>query len=257
MQKTIVALSLVIALGCAVVAEAEEFPLRAKYPQVTTISTAELIAQYDDVLVVDVRSSVEYEICKINSATNILITKASFIDELTKLRAPEGEKPLVFYCNGHTCSKSYKAWVAAEKAGFGNILCYDSGIFEWITTAADKATLLNETPADQKKVVPKATFQAHCLEKEQFLEACAGGDQLIFDIREPLQRKEYEGIPEARNVPFTNFVKLLKEGRLEGESLLIYDSVGKQVKWLQYRLIQHGIKEYNFLSGGARALISE
>jgi rhodanese-related sulfurtransferase len=170
-------------------AASDDFPLRAKYKDVQTISTEELIAKYDQVQIVDVRASVEYEVCKINTAVDLQVTKASFVTELEKIRAKDGDKTLVFYCNGHTCSKSYKAWVAADEAGFSNILAYDGGIFYWIEALPAKATLLGETPADPAKIIAKADFKAKSLTGPDFVAKAEAGGVEVFDIRELLQRR--------------------------------------------------------------------
>ena len=49
------------------------------------------------------------------------------------------------------------------------------------------------------------------------------------------------------------FVHALKENRIRKNKLLIFDTSGKQVKWLKYYLDQHGVKDYWLLKGGVLA----
>ena len=43
---------------------AEDFPLRAKYPNVKYITTEQLAAQYGKTIIIDVRSKFEFEVAK-------------------------------------------------------------------------------------------------------------------------------------------------------------------------------------------------
>ena len=43
--------------------------------------------------------------------------------------------------------------------------------------------------------------------------------------------------------------------RFQTQTLLIFDQVGKQVRWLMYHLEVAGIKDYYFLSKGANGVI--
>ena len=39
------------------------------------------------------------------------------------------------------------------------------------------------------------------------------------------------------------------------ETLLLFDQVGKQIKWLQYYLEEYGYTNYMFLDGGATKVL--
>lgn len=43
----------------------------------------------------------------------------------------------------------------------------------------------------------------------------------------------------------------MAEAKKARKTLLVYDKVGKQVRWFQYYLEQQGLKDYYFLAGGA------
>ena len=47
-------------------------------------------------------------------------------------------------------------------------------------------------------------------------------------------------------------LKYFERARKRGKTLLIYDEVGKQVRWLQYTLERYGIEQYYFMQGGAK-----
>ena len=43
----------------------------------------------------------------------------------------------------------------------------------------------------------------------------------------------------------------VKEAKASGKTLLVYDKVGKQVRWFQYFLEREGVKNYYFMKGGS------
>ena len=96
----LVGLIVVLTLWLVSLAQAKEFPLRAKFPKATPISTQELLAKFDQAIIIDVRSKVEYDIFHIKGAHHIPIGSLTEAD-LLRLRAKDDTShPLVFYCNG-------------------------------------------------------------------------------------------------------------------------------------------------------------
>ena len=85
-----------------------EFPGRPLYPEVSVIVLDELFRRLDEVIVVDVRSAYEYETLRVKGAINIPLSSKTFVSRMRKLRMSD-TRPIVVYCNGKTCMKSYKA----------------------------------------------------------------------------------------------------------------------------------------------------
>lgn len=235
-----------------------DFPLRAKYPAVKTISTADLKAGYDDTIIVDVRSSIEFEVIHINKAVSAQVSKGNFLTELEKIRAKGGITPIAFYCNGHTCAKSYKATIKAMDAGFSNVFVYDAGIYDWVKANPELGTLMGATPVPVEKLISKAALKAKKVDYPLFKGLAAKGG-LVVDIREPFQRAKNPDLPQnkmlalsgVRNIPMDRLVPLLKQKKFTNKKLLIVDAVGKQVRWLQYHLEGNGYSNYVFLDKGA------
>jgi rhodanese-related sulfurtransferase len=90
--------------------------------------------------VVDTRVAAEYAEGHIAGATNVPYREKSAKDPgfdasqddfaVAKL-PPDKAAPLVLYCNGPECWKSYKAATAAMKAGYTHILWYRGGFPDW------------------------------------------------------------------------------------------------------------------------------
>jgi rhodanese-related sulfurtransferase len=247
-------LLLAVAALAALRAAEAEFPLRAKFPQVDPIATTELAAAKP--VLVDSRSNLEYGILHIVDAV-LLPVDIMTADDLAKLRAKDdASRPLVFYCNGHTCRKSYEAVVKAAAWGFANVKCYDAGVFAWAEAHPERTRHFGEVlPADQLKasLISKEDFQARCLPPAAFIAAAAQPGVLVIDGRDA---KDVEAFPirlaGIENFPFDQLGPMLeaKSRKFAKRKLLILDNIGQQVKWLQYLLRRHGYGDYAFLAKG-------
>lgn len=238
---------------------ADEFPLRKDFPELKPISTEQLAEKYSagEVIVVDVRSQFEYETIHVKDAKNVPLAKRSFAKDLEAVRGKDDVTALVFYCNGITCAKSYRGAKKAQEAGFKNCFVYDAGIFTWTKTHPEWSSLLNQTPADPGKLISKSALKAKTLSFEEFKAKTSSAKSVVIDIRDPLQRKVRLDLAKERNIPLDRFENLLKRGDMKEKDLLIYDAVGKQVRWLMYHLEQNGYTNYAFLSGGVRKAIGD
>jgi len=249
-QRAVLAIAALLTLAMPLVAAEEGYPLRKKYPTLPYITTADLKAQYDKAYIVDVRSKIEFNVIHINKAVHLPMAVATFASDLEKSRQKSVSSPLVFYCNGHTCEKSYEAAEVATKAGFKGVEVYDAGIFEWTKANPDKATLLGKTPAAKEKLIPKSTFAKKCISYEEFKKKAADQNSVVVDIREPVQRDVVPQIKGLRNIPSDRMVDLINKGEFKEKQLLILDAVGKQTEWLQYYLEGKGYSNYLFLDKG-------
>ncbi len=230
------------------------FPLREKYSQIPVITIEDLEQNYENVIIVDVRSKLEYETIHINKALNIPIAKGTFGKELEKARGKSGDVPLVFYCNGHTCSKSYKATKKAISLGFKNVYAFDAGIFDWVKAHPEKGTLLGQTPAPKEKIIPKAILNKKMLNYAAFKSKAEKPNTMVIDIREPFQRDKIPPLSKVRNIPSDRLRPLVEANKFKDKLLLIFDATGKQVRWLQYQLEKNGYQNYYFLKGGVYSL---
>ncbi len=237
-------------------AQTDDFPGRKIYPRLPVIETAELAQEFDRYNIVDVRSNYEYDTLHIDGAVNIPLNKPGFVKRVRKLL--EDGKPVAFYCNGHTCYKSYKATRKAKDAGLQRVRAYDAGIFDWVRAYPERAVLLGQRPVDPKRLISKEQLKKHLLPPEEFALRAQDNDNVeILDVRDATQRGLIEIFPfRQTNIALDEKDRLdryLKGIRDSGKTLLVYDAAGKQVRWLQYRLEQAGIKDYWFMKGGMKA----
>lgn len=246
-------------LACAQ-AEESEFPGRAAYYMVKTIEIEDLRAQLDSVHVVDVRSAYEYETLHIKDAHHIALNDPAFADKVRALKT-KANKPVVFYCNGKTCYKSYKATQKAVKKGIPGVYSYDRGIFDWSKAHPDQAVLLGRTPIDPERLISGDTFKAHQLSPEEFGTRVYTTQAVVLDVRDGQQRAGTALFPNRQqNIALDDkkgLKALLARVRKEGRPLLVYDEAGKQVRWFQYYLEDQGITDYHFMKGGSKAFFKE
>jgi rhodanese-related sulfurtransferase len=236
----------------------ESFPGRAKYPDVPVYEKAQLKQDLDKVVIVDTRSSYEFSTLRITGAINIPVASKKFEEKIAEVRS-KTDKPIVFYCNGRTCMKSYLSVEKSRKVGVKNTFAYDAGVFEWAKANPDKAMLLGKSPIQPSDIIPKSAFNARCLEPEMFSNKLyeMGKDSMVVDVRDKYQRGYSIGFfpGNERWASLDSPEKLMKyieKAKAEGRTLFIYDEVGKQARWVQYALQQANLQDYYFMEKGAR-----
>jgi rhodanese-related sulfurtransferase len=231
----------------------EEFPFRVRYPDVSVMSTEELSKRFNEVLVIDVRSKYEFDTLHVKDAVNVPLT-TGFGEKMVRLRA-QHNKPLVFYCNGKTCLKSYDAALSAAKARLHNLYAYDSGIFDWAKARPELTVLLGRTPVRPENLIDESKFKARLIEPKDF-SARVGDKSVVLDVRDRAQRdtalfplKEQRAqLDETKKID-----AVIEDARAQKKTLLVYDQTGKQVQWFQYYLESKGVKDYYFMKGGSQA----
>lgn len=252
---SLISLLLIIVFN-TVQAANKEFPGRDLYPSIPFIEMDKLFNNFKKYKVVDVRSLYEYETLHIQGAVNIPLASKSYVKDMRDLRE-KSKATIVVYCNGRTCMKSYKA---ARKAGVENIsdvVAFDAGIMDWSKAYPKLAVLLQEPLNDAKKLISKDEFEKHLITPGEFGERIANSDDIVLDVRDRFQREGLSiFVGREFRVALDNKKKLLRyinKAKAEKKGLLIYDAAGKQVRWLQYYLVQQNVKNYAFMKGGIPA----
>ena len=237
----------------------EGFPGRPKYPDVKLYTKEDLFRDKDKVMIIDVRSSLEFDTLRVKGAKNIPVAKKDPFIEGVKALRKESQKPIVFYCNGRSCMKSYIASQLAQRAGVKNVYAYDAGVFEFAQAYPEQAELLGKSPIDPKDIIPKSAFKKRLLKPEEFSQRAydMGDASLILDVRDKFQRGATGFfVNKERWASLDDQPKLkayLRQAAAEKKTLFIYDEVGKQVRWLQYTLEEENIHDYYFMHHGAKA----
>lgn len=240
-----------------VVAE-EAFPGRAIYPDIPVISTEDLYQRFEQSIIVDTRSPYEYQTLRIKGAINIplKLNNEKFISKIQELRASSA-MPIIFYCNGHSCMKSYKATRKAILfARADNVYAYDAGVFDWAKQHPELAELLGKSPVRPEQLISREHFDKHLMPAVEFIKT-AGDKAVIIDIRDRIQRDGFYIFSGHENsIPLNEKDRLqavIRKAKNDGRPLYIYDAVGKQVRWLQYYLEAENVTDYYFMKGGANA----
>jgi rhodanese-related sulfurtransferase len=236
----------------------EGFPGRSKYPDVKVFSKEQLYKDIEKVVVVDARSSLEFDTLRIKDAVNIPVAKKDPFIGMVKALRQETQKPIVFYCNGRTCMKSYIASRLAQGAGVENVFAYDAGVFEFAQAYPDQSELLGKSPVNPKDIIPKSAYKKRLLKSDEFSQRAydMGNASLILDVRDKYQRGATGlFVNKERWASLDDQAKLktlLRQAAAQRKTLFIYDEVGKQVRWLQYTLEEEKIHDYYFMQHGAK-----
>jgi len=235
--------------------DVSQFPLRHIFTNLEFVTSEQLFNKSDNSLIVDVRSKFEYEILHIKGAVNIPIANMDFITSL-KSATERDTRTIVFYCNGIDCKKSYHAAIKARTYNFLNVKVYDSGILEWAKKYPQNSILFGKQMYSKYDLISDEVFFKHNLSSIEFMNMI--GDKVwIIDIREPFQRD----IKILKNVTYVTsidkFNTLLSRAKNDNVKLMIYDAVGRQVRWIQYLLENERFKDYYFLKGGVKNFVRE
>jgi rhodanese-related sulfurtransferase len=237
-----------------------EFPGRDLYPSVPIIELDELFQKLKDVQIVDVRSAYEYKTLRIKNAVNIPLSSSTFLSKMRKLRA-ESKKPIVVYCNGKTCMKSYNAALKCSTNGIENVTSYDAGIMDWARKYPKHSVLLGKSPINPSRLISHKAFNNHLLSPDEYGEKVATSSAIVLDVRDRFQREAISlFVGRERRAYLDDTDKLdryIDKAKSEGKILLIHDAAGKQVRWLQYYLQDKGVKKYYFMKGGIAAFYDQ
>lgn len=154
MKRTLTILWLLFALhySAGLMAGDAGFPGRSVYPDVLIYEKSELFKNLSKVVLVDTRSAAEFETFRIKGAVNIPLNRLDFAHRIKELRAST-TKPIVFYCNGRNCEKSYLAGRKANLLNIENTFAYDAGVFDWAKTYPNHVILLSTTPLDPNGIL--------------------------------------------------------------------------------------------------------
>jgi rhodanese-related sulfurtransferase len=245
----------------------ELFPLRLSYPGINCVSSNE-VAQHiknNSAIIIDSRSSIEYKVLHVNNAINIHYSSKvqTFIDEVKAIRTFNPLKKIIFYCNGHNCSKSYMATNSSISAGINNVFAYDAGILEFSAKFPNLVALLDNKITNKNSMISQKEFKSHLKHYPFFSQKLITSRNsknkfYLLDIRTGEQRlgvSAFMGGFREKRITLNNNEKLLKflqKVKKSQAPLFAYDYVGKQVRWLQYYIKQLGIKEYYLLEGGSQ-----
>lgn len=234
-------------------AEDARFPHRAKYRHVPIMEAEDLRARLDDIVLVDVRSRYEYETLHIKGALHIALHKTKLPAAAQELRR-ESAKPIVFYCNGTTCKKSYEAAEYAIAAGVTNVYAYDAGLDLWTRTYPEASVLLGRSPISASDLIDKDRYKARLLSASDFEARVEQGNAIVLDIRD-LRQRDVALFPfreeRAQLDDREKIAEVVARAKKGDKPLLVYDKVGKQAPWFQYYLEREGVKHYYFMDGGA------
>jgi rhodanese-related sulfurtransferase len=111
----------------------------------------------------------------------------------------------------------------------------------------------------EKQVIPKSEFKKKAMGYDDFKAAAASEGGIVVDVRDAMQRsEELPGMGKTLKIPMDTFIpNFVEKKKNQDKPLFIFDQVGKQVRWLEYYLVENGYTNYKFLKGGATAVLKD
>lgn len=253
MKKSLTSILVILGFVGAAHADQAKYPHRARYKHVPIIEAESLHGQLERVALVDVRSRYEYDTLHIKGALHIPLSKDKLPAAALELRK-QSARPIVFYCNGTTCKKSYEAAEYAINAGVTNVYAYDAGLDVWTRKYPEASVLLGRSPIAPSDLIDKEAYKARVISAADFEARVEKGAAIVLDIRD-LRQRDVALFPfKEERAPLDDRAKIAEvvaRAKRSDKPLLVYDKVGKQAPWFQYYLEKEGVKNYYFMDGGA------
>lgn len=225
------------------------------YPGVKRLELEEAREKYTTkaAIFIDARNSYEYGTIQIKGAINISVNDPYFLKKLDEIRSSDN-RPIIFYCNGLTCMKSFRAAKIAMDAHIKDIFVYPYGILSWAKAYPDDA-LLFDKPLNKSDLISDEDYTAKKLSPHDFHEMREKlqGQSIVIDIRtldEVSGVKIWPGIQYNVKQDNEAIKRYIDKAKTEKKKLLIYDESGHQIRWAQYYLRKEGFDDYYFLDGG-------
>lgn len=243
------------------------YPNRKFYPQLSYISTEQMITAVKDEAynVIDARPVIGYQTLHIKGADNFSAGDKDFTEKLLEL-INKNNKPLVFYCGGLACLKSYKASDKAirllkKRKVKRYVYTYDSGISTFAYASPDLVLKNGKEVSEENPLLDMEKLKKHAKNVEEFI-SMVGNDSekknIILDIREYNQhilRKIFTFKKEKKLTLLEpeKMIVFLNKVKESGKILMMYGSVEKQVESFYYLIKGIGIKKWYYLEGGEKA----
>ena len=244
--------------------ESGKFPKRKFYPQLNYIDTTQLAngLKNNHYAVIDVRDKTSFEALQVKGATNIFVKSKTFDQEILNF-VEKNSKPLVVYCNGISCSKSYVAstkiiQLFTKHRIKTKIYTYDSGI-NAIAYAHNDMVLKNGNDiSENNPLIAIEKIKKHTLKPsnfEIFLAEHDPQDYAILDIRDKSEKIIYKlfMLQKQKNLVLSQRDKLiafLNKVKTDNKTLLVYDASGRQINGLYELLKITGVKKWHYMEGG-------
>ncbi|WP_198264542.1 rhodanese-like domain-containing protein [sulfur-oxidizing endosymbiont of Gigantopelta aegis] len=244
--------------------ESSQFPKRHFYPQLSYIDTNTFAAGVKDnnFAVIDVRDKTSFNALHVKGSTNIFVKSKDFEHQILQFIETH-HKPIVAYCNGISCSKSYTASVKILQLFKANniqqkILTYDSGINAIAYSYNDLVLKNGLEVSDRNPLISFKKIKKHTLEPEafeRFVMDNKTNDYAILDIREKSDRLAFKlfMFQKEKNITLSEreeLIAYLNSIKTSKKTLLVYDTAGRQINGLYEMIKITGIKKWHYMQGG-------
>jgi len=245
----------------------KQYPNRQYYPQLSYITTKQMInaVNADKYNVIDARPVLAFDTLHVKEAANIEPGDKQFKEKLMNI-IKKNDKPVVFYCGGLACLKSYKASAKAIKILNAqsikrDVLTYDSGISAFAHASPEWVLKNGKEISADNPLLDLKKLKKHAKNSEEFVNMVNNDKNkqyVILDIRESSQKLLHKLFMFKNEKKITllkpeKMIVFLNKIKGSGQTLMIYGSVEKQIETLYPLIKTSGNKKWFYLEGGEKA----
>jgi rhodanese-related sulfurtransferase len=130
-KLAVMIMGIALVLGFALRAQADGAPMEIKGAKtVNADGVIDLIQKTENLVVLDNRSSADYDAGHIEGAIRLIdtdVTAEAVLAQYVKSK----DAPVLFYCNGLKCGRAAKATMKAVEWGYTRVYYYALGLDEW------------------------------------------------------------------------------------------------------------------------------
>lgn len=183
-------------------------------------------------------SSIEFKDLTIKGSVSIPSSKVAGNPMLPKDKGT----PLVFFCKGSVCIKSFRAAKEAVALGYTNVKIYKAGLPDWVRKRFPVTRTVKYPKVDIPKMYPQEVYEK--LDEVVILDIRGEESKQIGEIKHGLVMNiPLDDLEEKYNALSTN------------EMVVIVDLAGKQVDICGRFLVHKGYTKLAGIEGGAQAWI--
>jgi len=242
----------------------KQYPNRKFYPQLNYISTKQMLEgvstkKYN---IIDARPGLAFDTLHLKSAVNISSGDKQFNKKIMSV-VNTNNKPIVFYCGGLACLKSYKASMKTidelQKRNITRtVYTYDSGISAFAYNSPDWVLKNGKDISPENPLLDMVKIKKHAKDADVFTHLIHNDDEgqyVILDIRESQQKllNKLFMFKKEKKISLLEpekLIEFLNEQKGENKTLMVYGSVEKQIESLYPLIKTSGVKKWFYLEGG-------
>lgn len=217
---------------------------------IPTIDTNELSAKLskkETFLLLDVRTSEEYQSGHIKEAVNLPLEQID--NQIGKLELAKNQ-PIITMCDGVGCNRSDQAAAKLIGLGFSSVTSYHDGLTAW-QLAGKPVVTTTVTPDDYIPLFKD--FKTQTISAQAAKQKIDAGNAIVIDVQTK-QNNANQHLPNAIYIDLSTSAEKADSGLIpKGKTLIFYSEDGAGSNIATQTFIDHGYPLAFSMTGGINA----